>query len=191
MSTLDQINEDEVPAIVVDELESLKAKAKLLGMKPHPSIGIDTLREKIAAHLAGTPDTEDAPKVEITKELTPGQKRKAMRENALRLIRVNVVCLNPAKREWDGEIIAVGNSNLETQKKFVPFNTPDGYHMPYIMYEMLKARECQVFYNERVNGNTVRRGKLQPEFNIVVLPPLTQDELDDLAKAQAAAGIIQ
>jgi hypothetical protein len=190
MNTLDQLTEDETPAPVVDEREELIAKAKLLGLKPHPSIGIDTLREKIAAHVAGV--SEEAPKVELDKaELTPGQKRKQMRENALKLVRVNIICMNPAKREWDGEIIAVGNSNLETQKKFVPFNTTDGYHIPNIMYEALKARQCQVFYNERVGNVTVRKGKLIPEFNITVLPQLTKAELAELANAQAAAGVIQ
>lgn len=183
-------NTDNSVDVAAAELDSLKAKADLVGVKYHPSISAEKLREKISKHLAG--ETEGEAKVEITKaDLTPGQKRKKMRDEALKLVRVNITCMNPAKREWDGEIIAVGNSNLETQKKFVPFNTSDGYHIPQIMYDMLKARQCQVFYNERTkNGITVRKGKLINEFAIEVLPPLTSKELAELAKVQAAAGTI-
>lgn len=189
MTDLEQHSDDSMDAATA-ELDALKAKADLIGVKYHPSISAEKLRDKISKHLAS-----DEPEVEVAAEptrLTPGQKIKKMKDEALALVRVNITCMNPNKREWNGEIIAVGNSNLPTQKKFVPFNTADGFHIPKIMYDMLKARKCQVFYNERTkNGINVRKGKMINEFAIEVLPQLTEKELADLAKLQAAAGTIE
>lgn len=203
MSDLDKITEDETPLPVVDEVAELRAKAKLLGMKdPHPSATAETIRRKIQEHLAASEQTlADATEAAkgaaeeakpAPKEETAGQKRARLRKEALRLVRVNIQCLNPAKTEWEGEIITVGNSTVGTVKKFVPFNTPEGYHIPYIMYEMLKARECQVFQSKKLkNGGTHREGFLKREFAIEVLPPLTQEQLDELARRQAMAGAIE
>lgn len=186
---MSDIEQNETVETEMSELDSLKAKAELIGLKFHPSITADKLRAKIAAKLADE-DTEEEDKSASTRE-TPGQAIKRMKDEAMALVRVNITCMNPAKREWNGEILAVGNSHLPTIKKFIPFNTVDGYHIPKIMYDMLKARQCQVFFNERQsNGITVRKGKLINEFAIEILPPLTKEELAELAKVQAAAGVI-
>lgn len=191
MSDLDQTidNNDELAAAA---LEALRARADQLGIKYHPSLSAEKLSERIAKHLEGSETAADAPVALEKSSLTPGQKIKKMKDEATKLIRVNITCMNPNKREWDGEIFAVGNANLPTIKKFVPFNTVDGYHIPKIMYDMLKARECQVFFTERQkNGVNMRKGKLIKEFAIEVLPQLTEKELADLAKVQAAAGVIE
>jgi hypothetical protein len=186
-------NQEANDAAVMDAmvLESLKLKANTLGVKFHPSISAEKLSEKIKEHIAALDAGSDVAKTAEDAPLSQAGKIKKMRDEALALVRVNVVCMNPAKREWNGEIITVGNRNLPTQKKFVPFNTPEGYHLPKIMYDMLVARECPVFYNERVKSamgiQNVRRMKRIPEFNIQVLPPLTPAELKELARQQAAA----
>jgi hypothetical protein len=181
---------EESAAMAALELEALKNKAKLLGVKFHPSIGYDGLLERIKEHEA----SDAKPEAEATGEaapLTKSGKLKEARNKALALVRVNITCMNPAKKEWDGEIIAVGNASIPTQKKFIPFNTPDGYHIPYIMYEMLKERECPIFYNDRVKTSfgvqTVRKMRRIKEFAIQVLDPLTPTELKELARVQAAA----
>lgn len=198
MSDLENTSEDSAvdnaAELAASELDSLKAKADLVGVKYHPSISADKLRAKVAAHIAGEPEPgkEAVAETKVAAVETVLQKRKRTKDTALALVRVNVTCMNPAKREWDGEIFAVGNSHIATQKKFVPFNTADGYHIPKIMFDMLKERKCQVFYNERAkNGITVRKGKLINEFAIEVLPQLTEKELAELAKIQAVAGTIE
>lgn len=199
MENQDQ-NEDTSNDAAMAELElaALKTKADTIGLTYHPSISSAKLSAKIKAHLeadakpADTP-VADAPANATAEDapLSKSGKIKAMKDKALALVRVNIVCMNPAKREWDGEIFAVGNANLPTQKKFIPFNTTDGYHIPKIMFDALKARKCPVFYNERLKTafgvQTVRRMKYIPEFNIVELPPLTPAELKELARQQAAA----
>lgn len=191
MSDLEK-NTDSIELPKVDEITTLKARADMLGISYHPSIGVEKLREKINAKLNDQPDPDSlvsSKAVETAKgEETDGQRRKRLKDEANELVRINVTCMNPAKKEWQGEIFTAGNSLVGTFKKFVPFNTTDGWHVPRILYEMIKARECQIFYTEKAkNGIAIRRGKLIKEFAIDVLPPLTKDELSELARRQAMA----
>jgi len=193
--------ETELP--VADEREVLKARADMLGLTYHPSIGIEKLREKIAAALAadGSPKPEaDAPvaaapasapaAAPVPAVETDGQRRRRLKNEALKLVRIRISCMNPAKKEWQGELFTVGNSAVGSITKYVPFEAEDGYHVPFILYQALLARECQVFVNakQEIAGRTVtvRKGKLIREFAIEVLPQLTEEELKDLALRQAA-----
>lgn len=103
------------------------------------------------------------------------------------LRRVRIQCMNPAKREWPGEIISVGNSKHGTFKKFIPFNG-EPYHIPQIIYDALKDRKCTLFRTVRdERGNEKREGYLADEFSIQDLPPLTDKELDELRAKQRMA----
>lgn len=176
-------NEDE---LVVDELEVLKARADKLGIKYHPSISLAKLKEKVSEELK-----EESPEEVVT--VKPGKETEVQlkarkRREANALIRIRVSCMNPNKKEWDGEIITTGNTNTGTIKKFVPFNSDEGYHVPHMIYEQLLQRQCQVFVTVKDNrGNKVRKGKLIKEFAVEVLPPLTEKELKELAQRQAMA----
>lgn len=176
---------------VVDEITVLKERATQLGIKFHPSIGLASLREKVNAKIEGTnlpEDGETADETPVVKKETENERRTRLYNEAARLVRIRVTCMNPAKREWEGELFTVGNSTVGTFKKFVPFNAEDGWHVPHMMYEMIKARECQVFYTEKTkNGVSVRRGKLIKEFAVELLDQLTPAELQELALRQAAA----
>ena len=187
---IEDTQEDEV--VVQDELDALKARANLLGVKFHPSISLEKLREKVNAAVTSEGEAEEAPNTPPeTKEETIGEKRKRLKTEALKLIRIRLTCLNPAKKEWEGEIITVGNSLIGSVKKFVPFNADDGWHVPHVIYQQLKERQCQIFYTATdARGNKVRKGKLIKEFAIEVLPPLTKEELDELARRQAMAKAI-
>lgn len=169
-----------------DELALLKQRADKMGISYHPSIGIAKLKEKIDAALEGK-STEDEPKTSSSKTLTQAEKSKLARDEALRLVRVIVNCMNPAKSLWEGEIFTVSNRYIGDVKKFVPFNNEAGWHVPYCIYQQLLERQCQVFYTvvDKRTGMKTRKGKLIKEFNVVVLPDLTQDELDELARQQA------
>lgn len=179
--------------VVQDELATLKARADQLNLSYHPSIGLEKLREKVAAALADAP----APTVvaapvaaEPVVETEPMRLRRIKRE-ALALVRIRLTCMNPAKKDWDGEIITSGNSLIGTVAKFVPFNAEAGWHVPHIIYEQLVARQCQIFVERKLaNGARVREGKLIREFAIEVLPSLTETELHDLAQRQAMAKTI-
>ena len=183
--------EVEETEVVTDELTVLKARADKLGISYHPSIKLEKLRAKVKEFLADDVevDAEDEAPVAATKEKeTANQLRVRKRKEANALVRVRVACMNPNKKEWDGEIITTGNSAVGTIKKYVPFNAEDGYHVPRMIYEQLLQRQCQVFYTHKDSkGNKSRKGKLIKEFSIELLPPLTAGELKDLAQRQAMA----
>jgi len=183
---------------VPSELETLKARADQMGLQYHPSIGVDKLREKVLAALASDeakPNDQDTPVAQAPAEPveeTPGQQLQRLKRQAMELVRIRLTCMNPAKKDWPGEIITVGNSLVGSIKKFVPFTgAEDGWHVPRIMYEMLVARECQVFSSGKTaRGVTMRQSKMIREFAIELLPNLTEKELHDLAQRQAMAGSI-
>jgi hypothetical protein len=130
----------------------------------------------------------DTKQVPLTEEEFRKSDTKDRKKFAGRLVRCIVTCMNPEKKKWQGEIISVGSAKLGTFKKFVAFNTPDGYHIPQIIFDMMKERKCTVFVDSRdARGQKIKKGKLIPEFSIEILPPLTPNELSDLARRQALA----
>lgn len=166
------------------ELEMLKTRASLLGIKYHPSISVDKLREKIDA-LDSTQDV-------VVTASSEEDKRVALIREANKLVRVRITCMNPAKKEWEGEIITVSNSVIGTIKKYIPFNADDGWHIPQVILNMLNERMCQVFNSvPDGKGNMVRKGKLVKEFSIEVLPDLTPSELHDLAQRQSMSKTVE
>lgn len=179
------MNETNIEELGQDELATLKSRADMLGVKYHPSISLEKLREKINASLESETKNEGTG---IGAAETEAQKRLRLMQEATKLVRIRVTCMNPAKKEWEGEIITVGNAGVGTHKKYIPFNADEGWHVPNIIYQALQERQCQVFVSTKTkNGVTMRQGKLIKEFAIEVLPPLTEEELKDLAQRQAMA----
>ena len=175
-----------------DELTVLKHRADMLGIKYHPSTGLDKLKAKINNTLGTAENTSSSAEVpkdfKILTHKEFKQERKARAKKlANALVRVRVTCMNPAKKEWEGEIFSVGSAKLGTFKKYIPYNVE--WHIPHIMYESLKERKCAVFHTVKDHlGQKIRKSKLVPEFSIEVLPPLTKKELEDLVRKQAMSG---
>lgn len=170
-----------------DELASLKARADMLGIAYHPSIKVEKLREKVNTAMT----TPTAKELELDAAAQEAAEQQKHIDEASKLVRIVAVCMNPNKKEWVGEIYTVSNSVVGTFKKYVPFNVDEGWHVPNIIYQHLVQRECQVFYTVKdARGNSVRKGKLIKEFAINVLPPLTSEELRDLAQKQAMSHAI-
>lgn len=244
MNDVDETPEvlDTTTVVAPDELTSLKARADLMGITYHPSIGLDKLRTKVNNALSDTPVPEEeldaeedsaeptpeelveeapvvssipkpsvqaavvavAPAAEPAKEAAPvssqlpvvakplsvNDQRDVARQEALKQVRINVTCMNPAKTEYDGEIITVGNGLIGTVSKFVPFNTVDGWHVPNIIYLMLKERQFQQFSAKKglkPGQPSTRVTKLVREFAIEVLDPLSTQELAELKQRQLMA----
>ena len=176
-----------------DELAALKARADLLGISYHPTIGLEKLRDKVNAAITSEGESDSAPEADAPVQEAPKEteaaKRLRLRNEAAKLVRIRLTCMNPNKKEWDGEIITAGNAAVGTFKKFVPFHSADdGWHVPNIIYKQLVQRECQIFVTTTDGaGNKIRKGKLIKEFAIEVLPDLTEEELAELARRQAMA----
>lgn len=191
MSDLENQIDDEFDTSEEAELEALKARAKVMGISFSPKIGIERLRAKIEAKL--NPVVEEIDPAEETETQRKARIRKQQREEQMALVRCRIANLNPSKRDLRGEIFTVANKYVGTVRKFIPYGeaTDNGYHVPKILYEQLKSRKfLQVnTRNDRSAGNQiVVDQRWVPEFSIEVLPRLTQEELDKLAAAQAAAG---
>jgi hypothetical protein len=123
-----------------------------------------------------------------------GVELEGLREaHAKKLIRVIVRSNNPLKRDSAGEIFTVGNKSLnggKSIKKYIPYNNEEGWHIPNILYEHLLAAECQIFKKVTRNGQEFMEPTNIKAFNVEVLPPLTEEEIQKLAIKQKATGSI-
>jgi len=186
---------DDMDAVeVTDELTLLKQRADVMGIQYHPSIGVESLTKKVDAKLK--PDLEDEPKAKQDAENSSSVKkysvqelialqRTKLRNEALKLVRVRITCMNPDKKSWQGELFDIGNSVLGSVKKFVPFNVDAGYHVPNIIYEHIKQRKYQKHFEVKTsNGLKITKSSLVPEFAVELLDPLTKAELKELADRQ-------
>ncbi len=188
--------------MTLNELDILKQKADLMGISYKANIGIEALRNKVNAKLAGTEDRTDdngneipdAAEVPVPKKLSKEEQEQAIRDdmytNQMALVRVRISCLNPAKAQIKGEIITVANRYLGTVRKFVPFGeaTDNGYHIPRVLLNELKSRKFNSISTKKgPNGQLLPVQRLVPEFAIEELEQLSLGELDKLAAAQMAA----
>lgn len=172
--------------VETNELEELKNLADELGVKYHPSISAEKLKEKLDAVMGDAPGKNESSEPVVEKPLSRKEIEDASRRAAGELIRVRVTNMDPNNRDWEGEIFTAGNSVVGTYKKYVPFDTE--FHVPRIILNMMKERMCQVFESVRdARGNLSRKGKLIKAFAIEELPALTPTELNSLAQRQAMA----
>lgn len=175
----------------------VRDRADELKIKYHWKAKDETIQALIDAHEnEGKPIEFEIP--ELGDEVTPMTEaefkrkyganagKKNSRRSVSRLIRCRIQNMNPAKKEWPGEIVSVGSAKLGTFKKYIPFNSPEPYHIPKIIYDMLVDKECTIFYTTKDDrGNSIRKGRLVREYAIEILPDLTAEELSDLARTQA------
>lgn len=159
------------------EFQALKDKADLLGIKYHPNISEEKLRERIAEFEAGQ-DTD-------TVSVTDTEAEYTAEEDPTALVRVRVTCMNPNKRKYTGDMITVGNSKIGTLRKFVPFGHE--WHIPRIMLNVMKDKEFRQSRTVKEGGKERVINEFVKEYAIEVLPALTADELKELAQRQAMA----
>lgn len=206
MSNDQTLLEDNVEAgtddLQVDQMTMLKQRATVMGISYSNNISLETLKKRIQEKMDGVeaakPELEKPiinPLVD-TKPAVAGKKtpslRQHMHDTQMKLVRLRITNLDPKKKDLHGEFITVANEFLGTVKKFVPYGevTDDGFHVPYCIYRELDSRK---FLNirtvrNRKEGTTKVENNWAKEFALDVLPPLTREELNRLATAQAAAG---
>lgn len=203
----DDNDENEHETAEEAEMRMLKARAAQLGLRVSHRIKLDTLRAKVRDAIEGSKnddqDDEDdesgndgndgdaAPTRKLSKQEQFIATRNRLKEEQMKLIRVRISCLNPEKREWAGEFITVGNKYLGNVKKFIPFGeaTDNGYHVPQVLLTKLQSRKFlqKITRRNPKTGNLDIKTRFVPEFGIEILPPLTKDELRQLANQQRAA----
>ena len=162
-------------------LDDLKNRAKQLGIKHHPSIGPDKLREKITEALS-TEGAEEPEPIKIDKNVGRAQKKAA----ALKLIRIRIACMDPLKKNHQGDWFITGNALVGTVKRYVPFDVE--WHVPQIMLNMIRDKEFQQLSSTKdERGRDSHSKRIQKTYNVQILDQLTEQELKDLAIKQAMA----
>lgn len=207
----DQNQEDSNSNENVDELSMLKQRARMMNIPFSNNISVETLKERIQAKMDGEA-TKDEPLIQLDKpeSVNPFEqaavsntpvpaKKKSLRQllidENMRLVRLRITNLDPKKKDIPGEVFTVANEYLGTVSKFVPFgeHTEGGYHVPYVIYKMMKARKflnIRTFVNKKNNNQIEVTHQWAQEFALEILEPLTPKELQNLATAQIAAGSV-
>lgn len=180
-----EMNED--LEVTPSELETLQQRLTQMGVKFHHKSSVEKLRALLAKTLSGDAE-EEASEAEA---LSEAQRRVKAREEAMALVRVNVHCKDPNKKDWEGDIFTVSNAVVGTVKKYIKYDTENGYHLPKIMVDMLRDKQLQLFRSvKQPNGMTTRESYLTTAYTIEVLPPLTPEELAALSADQRARNAI-
>lgn len=186
------------PNIGVEALKK-KIEAKLEGENPSDPVMAATVAAGAAPAPAVkadkiTPAIALAMTDEEVRALSPTKMKQALRHRIhaeeMKLVRCQIYNNNPSKSDLGGEIISVGNKYLGNVKKFIPFGeaTEPGYHIPNILYKNLLRRKYQQVKSVKQNDGTEKVStRMVPEYTVVVLDPLTEDELKELALKQSAA----
>ena len=166
----------------MNEIDLLKQRADLMGIRYKSNIGPEALKKKIADF--GTSNKVSEPEDVETEQ----NMRDRIQKEQLALIRCRINNLNPAKVDIPGEIVTVANRYLGTVRKYVPFGeqTQEGYHIPKVLLDDLRGRQFQQISTRKVRGQVVQTTRMVPEFSVEILPPLKKAELEDLAVRQAA-----
>lgn len=183
----------EVPEVRKDELTILREFALTSGVNYSAKDTVDTLKEKIEAKLnPSKPDVPEEVSVDTPIAETKNEIRARIQKEALKLVRVSIICNNPNKREYEGEIFTVQNKYIGVVRKMVPFGVKSekGFHVPQVLLNVIKERKFQQITTRKEGTQTIVDTALVPEFGITVLPPLNEEEIKELADQQAAAARI-
>jgi hypothetical protein len=194
----------------IQDMTSKQISDKLAenGIKMH----FNSKREKLEEALNNLPITEGDNMEAVTEETQEiptavlitadqlddfkfnGVELEGLREdNTMKLIRVIVRPNDPLKLESTGEIFSFGNSVAnggKVVKKYVPFNNEEGWHVPNIIFENIKAAECQIFKKVVRNGQETMEPQKIKAYNVEVLDDLTQEEVDKIAVRQKATSSV-
>lgn len=179
--------------------DELKARAEELGLSYNSNIKTEALAELITNAENGiTPEISAAAKEaeELAKKLvekpvevvapvvnqakTVGQVKAEARKEAMKLVRCIVTSMDKDKADLSGEIISCGNSMTGMIKKFIPFGKE--WHIPMVILETLKDKKMLMTRDRRTDKGTVKEHYEVSQYNVQILPDLTQEELNRLLK---------
>lgn len=146
--------------------DELRQQLELMGLKPHHNAKYETLKELL--------DENIKPK---TKEITSTQSsRVALRKACIKMVRIRLQCMNPAKAQFKGEYFTSGNDVVGTIRDFVPYNCEEAEDMlvPRILVNCIKER----MYT-RATDKPKNRGFVEGvQQNVQLVPEFVVAELD-------------
>lgn len=179
--------------------DELKVRAEELGLSYNSNIKTDALAELITNAengltpeiVAAAKEAEEGAKKLVEKQAvevapvvnqakTVGQVKAEARKNAMKLVRCVVTSMDKDKADLSGEIISCGNSMTGMIKKFIPFGKE--WHVPMVILETLKDKKMLMTRDRRTDKGTVKEHYEVSQYNVQILPDLTQEELNRLLK---------
>lgn len=180
-----------------EERRALRAELLKLGINSSPNASVHTLRAKLAQA-----QSQSDPKVEESSSAAPSptplpSRASALekaKKDALKLVRLRIQNVNPAKADLHGEIFTFANEVIGKVSKYVPYDEAgESYHVPNCIYKMLKSKKFLNVktYTDKVTGKLIIDKSWIDEFALEELPPLTPQELKDLALKQKAQNIVE
>jgi hypothetical protein len=180
--------------------EDIRAELESLGVNLHHKTGIDKLKSTLQQARDGTLETDKA-EINVNTDIDSSVKRLTAEQHvgklskeqrALRMQRIVVSPNDPLMSSYNGLIFTVGSSAVNGGrmiKKYVPFNNDDGWHVPQIIIDQIENAQMQKFKQVTMpNGDKTLQAYITKKFNVQILPPLTQPEVEILAAAQASKG---
>ena len=179
-----------------ETLKDLKAQADLMGIKYPVNANVKKMVELIDEHKKSLEEenTETTSTSSTSVSQTPRtNKIGSVLDEAMKLIRVRVTVNNPSKQSREGEIISAGNAVIGFVSKFVPYQPAfyeNGYHIPKIILDAMKEMKHTRYPKKKDRFNATMddydKARLVSDFTIEELPPLTEQELKELAEYQQA-----
>jgi hypothetical protein len=168
-----QITDDKITPISSEETEIkiLRQYLDALGVQYKKSQGLETLRELFADNSTKVSQnkTKDKDIQDIVKE-------------ALKLVRCIVTSNLAQDTNKHGEIFSIG-CKYYSVTRFVPFQSPT--HVEAYLLEFIKEKQI---INSKIEKNMSGRDIIIEQkgqmYNIQVLPPLTEEEFNDLKNMQ-------
>lgn len=156
------------------ELQLLKEKAGALGVEYKANVSTKTL-SKLIKEFEEQEEQEDG--------LTENERIQKTMEEATKLVRVIITPMDSSKRDYQGDVFSAGNAVVPTMTKYIPFGVE--WHVPQIILNTIKEKVINRFIAKKdERGREYREYQEARAYSIQELPPLTKEELEELAKSQ-------
>lgn len=156
------------------ELELLKERADSLGVEYKSNVSAKTLT-KLIREFEEQEEQDDG--------LTDNERIKRTLDEATKLVRVIITPMDSTKRDYQGDVFSAGNAVVPTMTKYIPFGVE--WHVPQIILNTIKEKVMNKFIAKKdERGREYREYQEAKAYSIQELPPLTKEELEELAKSQ-------
>ena len=155
-------------------LELLKEKAESLGVEYNSNVSVKTLA-KLIKEFEEREAQDDG--------LTNNERIQQTLDEATKLVRVIITPMDSTKRDYQGDVFSAGNATVPTMTKYIPFGVE--WHVPQIILNTIKEKVMNKFIAKKDERGREYREYLEAKaYSIQELPPLTKEELAELAKSQ-------
>lgn len=164
-------------------LNQLKEQATSLGITYSPNIGIETLKKKIEDKLGKSEVSESKPS---TSTATSAPSVSDLKADALALVRIKLTNLDPNDRDLKSETFTMVNRVVGKISRTIPFNRV--WHVEKCLLDSIM--DTKFIIANQSDDESVPEKAFVSKYHVEILSPLTEKELRELAKEQAAGNRI-